>query len=116
MSQQIVIPAGSNPTLSFWLNVSSNETSATTAADRVFVEVVSTTGATRATLATYSNLDKAPSGVYGLRTASVWGALGGTTVSVRFRAVTHAQRQTAFRLDVSPSNRRHRCAPRLTKM
>jgi hypothetical protein len=81
------------------LNVSSDETSTTTAADRMFVEIVSTTGATLATLATYTDLDKAASGVYSLQDGFELGAFAGTTVSVRFRAVTDAQRPTAFRLD-----------------
>ena len=99
LSQQIAIPAGTNPTLSFWLNVTSDEVSATTAADQMFVEVVSASGATLATLTTYSNLDKGPNGVYSLQNGFSLGAFAGTTVGLRFRAVTDAQRQTAFRLD-----------------
>jgi subtilisin family serine protease len=99
LSQQIAIPAGANPSLSFWLNVSSDETATATAADRMFVEIVSTAGATLATLATYSDLDKAASGVYSLQDGFELGAFSGMTVSVRFRAVTDAQRPTAFRLD-----------------
>jgi subtilisin family serine protease len=99
VSQRIALPAGTSPTLSFWLNVSSDETTATTAADRMFVEIVSSTGKTLATLATFSNLDKAPSGTYSLQDGFDLCAFAGTIVSVRFRATTNAQRPTAFRLD-----------------
>jgi hypothetical protein len=52
--QQITIPAGTTPNLSFWLNVVSSETTTTTQFDRFFVEVRSTSGVLLATLATHT--------------------------------------------------------------
>src|SRR5262245_26627390 len=54
--QQITIPSGTSPSLTYWLNITSNETTTTTVFDRLFVEVRSTSGALLATLATLRNL------------------------------------------------------------
>ena len=97
--QQITIPSDTNPTLSFWLNITSNEPSTTLASDTLFVEVLSSTGARLATVATYSNLDKGALGAYVLRSGFPLGVFAGQTIRLRFRAVNDAVNATAFRID-----------------
>lgn len=97
--QQITIPTGSSPNLSFWLNVTSSETTTTTQFDRFFVEVRSTSGTLLATLATFSNLNKGTTGVYVLRGPYNLSAWAGQTVRIQFRATTDFSLITTFRVD-----------------
>jgi subtilisin family serine protease len=96
--QTVAIPASAPANLTFWLNVTSSETTTTTVFDRLHVEVRNTSGALLATLATYSNLDEAALGVYTQRSVSL-AAWKGQTVRVQFRATTDARLATAFRVD-----------------
>ena len=98
--QQVSIPS-SAPTanLTFWLNVSSSETTTTTQYDRLFVEVRNTSGTLLTTLATYSNLNKAAAGTYTQRGAFNLSAYKGQTVRVQFRATTDSSLATTFRVD-----------------
>ena len=98
LSQQIDVPAGSNPSLSFWLNITSDETSSL-AADRLFVEVLNSSGTRLTTLASYSNLDATAPGAYVLRTGFRLGAYAGQPIRLQFRAVADAANITAFRVD-----------------
>ena len=98
LSQQIAIPAGSYPVLTFWLNVTSDEPTSTPT-DKMFVEVLSTSGARLATLATYSNADTSVAGAYSLRQLTGLGAYAGQTVRLQFRAATNATNLSAFRVD-----------------
>jgi subtilisin family serine protease len=105
LSQQLAIPAGTNPQLSFWLNVTSDEAATGAADDRMFVEVLSTSGTRLATLATYSNVDNSAPGVYRLASGFRLGTYAGQTIRLQFRAATDAADITAFRIDdVSVSN------------
>jgi hypothetical protein len=89
LSQTVTIPSGcSGATLSFYLYVDTDETTTTTAYDKLTV----TAGG--ATLGTYSNLDK--SGGYRQKTVSVSGS-GSRTVT--FTGVEGSQLATAFVLD-----------------
>jgi hypothetical protein len=89
LSQTVTIPSGcSGATLSFWLKVDTDETSTTTAYDKL------TVAARGSTLATYSNLN-ASSG-YVQRTLTVTGT-GSTTVT--FTGTEGSQVQTSFVLD-----------------
>jgi hypothetical protein len=97
--QQITIPSGSTAGLTFWLNVSSDETTTTTVFDRLFVEVRNTSGTLLATLATYSNLNKGTAGVYSQKGSFSLGAFAGQTVRIQFRATTDASLLTSFRID-----------------
>ncbi len=97
--QQITIPSGASPSLNFWLNVTSSETTTTTQFDRLFVEVRSTSGALLATLATFSNLNKGTAGVYVLRGPNSLSSFAGQTVRVQFRATTDGSLTTTFRVD-----------------
>jgi subtilisin family serine protease len=96
--QAVTIPSSAAGTLAFWLNVTSSETTNTTAYDRLFVEVRSTTGVLLGTLATYSNLDRGPAGAYTQRSLSLapW---RGQTVRVQLRATTDSLYATSFRVD-----------------
>jgi Subtilase family/Viral BACON domain len=98
--QQITIPSGSSPSLNFWLNVTSTETTTTTQFDRFFVEVRSASGALLATLATFSNLNKvAAPNAYTLRGAFNLSSFAGQTVRIQFRATTDVSLITSFRVD-----------------
>jgi hypothetical protein len=99
LSQQISIPAGTNPSLSFWLNITTPEPSTTVAPDKMFVEVLSSTGTVLATLATYSNLNHTDTGAYVLKSGFALGAYAGKTIRLQFRATTDAVNPTAFRID-----------------
>jgi hypothetical protein len=97
--QTVSIPSGSSPGLSFWLNVTSSETTTTTQFDRLFVEVRSTSGALLATLATFSNLNKGTAGAYVLRGPFGLSGFAGQTVRIQFRATTDFSLVTTFRID-----------------
>ncbi len=96
--QTVTIPSTAAGTLTFWLNVTSSETSTTTAYDKLFVEIRNTSGTLLATLATYSNLNKAAAGVYTLRTLSA-AAYKGQTVRIQFRSTMDRSITTTFRVD-----------------
>jgi len=98
--QQITIPSGTSPSLNFWLNVTSTETTTVTQFDRFFVEVRSTSGALLATLATFSNLNRvAAANAYTLRGAFNLSSFAGQTVRIQFRATTDVSLITSFRVD-----------------
>ena len=96
--QTVTIPTTATGTLDFWLNVTSSETTTSTAYDRLFVEVRNTSGTLLATLATYSNLNKGSAGAYTLRSLNV-AAYRGQTVRVQFRSTTDSSLATTFRVD-----------------
>ncbi|HKG22033.1 MAG TPA: serine protease, partial [Blastocatellia bacterium] len=98
--QQITIPASPAKSLTFWLNVTSSETTTTTQFDRLFIEVRNTSGTLLGTLATFSNLDKAASGsTYTLRGPFSLTAWAGQTVRIQFRGTTDSSLLTTFRID-----------------
>lgn len=98
--QQITIPTGTSPSMSFYLNVTSSETTTTTQFDRLFVEVRNTSGTLLTTLATFSNLNKvAASNAYTLRGAYNLSAFAGQTVRIQFRTTTDSSLVTTFRID-----------------
>jgi Zn-dependent metalloprotease len=96
--QQVTIPSTACGTFTFWLNVTSSETSTTTQYDKLFVEVRNTAGTLLATSATYSNLNKGTAGVYSQKSLSL-AAYKGQTVRVQFRSTTDASLATTFRVD-----------------
>ncbi|WP_338848324.1 M4 family metallopeptidase [Massilia sp. W12] len=98
--QQVTLPAGSNLNFSYYLNVSSAETTTTTQYDKLFVEVRDTSGVLLATLATYSNLNKAATGAYSLKSHSL-GAYAGRTIRLQFRTTTDSSNITTFRVDTA---------------
>ena len=96
--QQVTIPSTATGTLTFWLNVTSSETTTTTQYDRLFVEVRSTGGILLSTPATYSNLNKGTAGVYSQKSLNL-SAYRGQTVRVQFRSTTDSSLATTFRVD-----------------
>ena len=98
MYQTVSIPSGHNAGLTFWLNVTSSETTTSTVYDRLYVEVRSTSGALLGTLGTFSNLNKGSLGSYTQRSFSL-ASWRGQTVRVQFRATTDVTLPTSFRID-----------------
>jgi subtilisin family serine protease len=99
MYQTVSIPASHNAGLTFWLNVTSSETTTSIVYDRLFVEVRSTSGALLGTVGTFSNLNKVPGlGDYAQRSFSLAGWRG-QTVRVQFRVTTDSSLPTSFRID-----------------
>jgi len=95
LSQSVTIPAGKTAaSLSFYLYVTSSETTTTTAYDTLKVQVVS--GTTTSTLATYSNLNKGTG--YVLRSVNLASYIG-KTVTIKFLGVEDASLATNFRID-----------------
>lgn len=97
VAQQVTIPASGTVTLSYWLMITSAET-ARWAADALFVEIRSTTGALLQTVATHSNLTAADFASYAQQTVTLSG-LAGQTVRLQFRTQTSATLATTFHLD-----------------
>lgn len=96
--QQVTIPTAAPANLTFWLNVTSSETTTTIQYDKLFAEVRNTSGTLLATLATYSNLNKGTAGVYSQKSFSL-AAYRGQTVRVQFRSTMDSSITTSFRVD-----------------
>jgi Zn-dependent metalloprotease len=91
LSQSVTLPAGcASYTLSFWLHIDTNETTTSTAFDKLTVKVGSTT------LATYSNLNHATG--YSQKTFNV-SAFAGQTVTLLFTGTEDSSLQTSFVID-----------------
>lgn len=95
--QKVIIPAGVAHELSFFLNVTSAEPSATLMRDKLFVEVRTTGGALLRTYGVYSNLNKGTAGVYSKKSFNLAGFAG--PLLIQFRAAQGADYPTTFRLD-----------------
>jgi thermolysin len=96
--QTVSIPSSATGTLTFWLNVTSSETTTTTQYDKLFVEVRNTSGTLLATAATYSNLNNGTAGAYSQKSLNL-SAYKGQTVRVQFRSTTDSSLATTFRVD-----------------
>jgi subtilisin family serine protease len=95
--QTITIPASANTvTLSFWLKITTAETTTTTQFDRLQVQVRNTSNTVLATLGTFSNLNKSTG--YVLRTFDVT-AFKGQTVRIYFLGTEDSSLQTSFVID-----------------
>ncbi|SCG75514.1 M28 family peptidase [Micromonospora inositola] len=91
LSQSVTLPAGcAGYTLAFWLHIDTAETTASTAYDRLTVQVGTTT------LAMYSNLNAATG--YVQRTFNLAG-YAGQTVTLKFTGVEDSSLQTSFVVD-----------------
>jgi thermolysin len=97
--QTVTIPSTATGTLTFWLNVTSAETTTTTQYDKLFVEVRNTSGTLLATPATYSNLNKASSSTSYTQRSLNLSAYRGQTVRIQFRTTTDSSLITTFRVD-----------------
>jgi len=91
LTQSVTIPAGCNSyTLSFWLRVTTAETTTTGQNDRLTVALGTST------LATYTNLDRSTG--YLQRTFNVSGQAG-KTITLKFTATENRALQTTFAID-----------------
>jgi subtilisin family serine protease len=100
--QQVALPAGCSAyTLSFWLHIDSSETTTTTKYDTLQAQISNSSGTVLATLATYSNLNKAAG--YQQRSFDV-AAYAGQTIQVRFVGVEDSSLQTSFVVDDTALN------------
>ncbi|MEU3454055.1 M4 family metallopeptidase [Micromonospora sp. NPDC006766] len=97
LSQSVSLPAGCTTyNFSFWLHIDSSETTTTTAYDTLKVQVLNSSGTVLATLATYSNLNKAAG--YSQKSFSL-AAYAGQTVTLKFTAAEDVLYQTSFVID-----------------
>jgi len=91
LSQTVTVPAGcSNATFTFWLRVTTAETTTTRAYDVLTVQVGSTT------LATYSNLNK--NSTYTQKSFNL-ASYAGQTVTLKFTGVEDSSLATSFVID-----------------
>lgn len=97
--QTVSIPTTASGTLTFWLNVTSSETTTTTQYDKLFVEVRNTAGTLLATPATYSNLNKVASPTTYSQKSLNLAAYKGQTVRIQFRSTMDSSITTTFRVD-----------------
>jgi Subtilase family/Viral BACON domain len=96
--QRVNLPRDSSPMLTFWLNVTSNET-AMTPNDKLFIEVCDRSGKTLETLAVFSNLNRSAPGGYTTQGGYSLAQFTGRPVMIRFRTTTDAASVTSFRID-----------------
>jgi len=95
--QTVTIPAGAcSATLSFWLWITTSETTTVTPFDTLTVTVRNTAGTVLSTLATFSNLNR--SSTYLQRSFDV-SAFKGQTVRIQFHGVEDSSLQTSFLVD-----------------
>ncbi|MEV0152681.1 M4 family metallopeptidase [Micromonospora sp. NPDC050686] len=102
LSQAVSLPAGcTSYNFSFYLHIDSAETTSTTAYDTLRVQVLNSSGTVLATLATYSNLNKATG--YTLRSFSL-ASYAGQTVTLKFTGTEDVSLQTSFVIDDTAVN------------
>ena len=95
--QQVTVPANANSvTLSFWLKISSAETTTTTVFDRLQVQVRNSSNTVLTTLATFSNLNETTG--YTLRTFDLT-AFRGQTIRIYFLGTEDSSLATSFVID-----------------
>jgi subtilisin family serine protease len=95
--QQITVPSNaSSVTLSFWLKISTAETTTTTAFDTLQVQVRNSSNTVLTTLATYSNLNRTSG--YVLKTFDL-SAFRGQTIRIYFLGTEDSSLQTSFVID-----------------
>ena len=95
--QTVTIPAGAcSATLSFWLKITSAETTTSTMFDKLTVTVRNSAGTVLSTLATFSNLNKGTS--YVQRTFDL-SSFAGQSVRIQFHGTEDSSLQTSFFID-----------------
>jgi hypothetical protein len=96
----VSIPASaSSAILTFWLNVSSSETTTSTAYDLLDVNLRrASNDSLLEKLATYSNLQKGTAGSYSKRTLDISDYIG-QTITLQFYVDTDSDKETLFRFD-----------------
>jgi pseudomonalisin len=97
VSQGAAIPAGkTSASLAFYLHIDTRETTRATAYDKLTVQVLNSSGAVLATLATYSNLNAATG--YAQKSLDLTPYIG-QAVTIRFTASEDTSLATSFVLD-----------------
>jgi serine protease len=97
VSQKVSIPAGkSSATLQFYLHIDTDETTTTTAYDKLKVQLLNSSGTVIATLANFSNLNAAAG--YQVHSYNLSSYIG-QTVTVKFTGTEDVSLQTSFVLD-----------------
>jgi hypothetical protein len=97
LAQAVTPPAGCSAyTFSFWLHIDTAETTTTTAYDTLKVQVLNSSGTVLATLATYSNLNKATG--YSQKSFSL-STYAGQAITLKFTGAEDASLQTSFVID-----------------
>ena len=95
--QQIAVPStATTVTLSFWIKITTAETTTTTAFDTLRVQIRNSSNTVLSTLATYSNLNKTTG--YVQKTFDVT-AFKGQTIRIYFLGVEDSSLQTSFVID-----------------
>jgi hypothetical protein len=96
--QDIAVPAGAtSATLTFWLRITSNDTSGT-AHDTLAIEVRNTSNTVLQNLATFSNTDAPSTGTWTQKTFTLSG-YANQTIRITLHGKTDASIETVFRLD-----------------
>ncbi|MGW4295245.1 M4 family peptidase, partial [Micromonospora chersina] len=80
----------------FWLHIDSAETTSSVQYDKLTVQVLNASGTVLATLATYSNLNKATG--YSQKSFSL-ASYAGQTVTLKFTGTEDSSLQTSFVID-----------------
>jgi subtilisin family serine protease len=93
LSQAVAIPSAASATLTYWLRITSSETTTTVKYDNLAVQVIS--GGVTTTVATYSNLNKS---AYAQRTVNL-SAYVGKTVTIKFLGTEDSSLATSFYVD-----------------
>jgi hypothetical protein len=97
LAQTVTLPSGcASYSLSFWLHIDTAETTTSTKYDTLSVQILNSSGAVLATLASYSNLDHNTG--YLQRTFTV-AAYAGQTVTIKFTGTEDYTQQTSFVID-----------------
>lgn len=97
LAQSVAIPANaSSASLTFWLRVGTAETTTTKAYDTLQVQVLNSSGALLATLAGYSNLNRADG--YSLQSFDL-NRYRGSTIQIRFVGAEDYSLATSFVID-----------------
>jgi len=95
--QDITIPSTAcSASLSFWVKITTSETTTTSAFDKLAIQIRDSAGAVKATLATYSNLNK--STAYAQKTFDL-AAYKGQTIRVYFNGAEDSTLATSFFID-----------------
>ena len=95
--QQIAVPSTANTvTLTFWLKITTAETTTTTAFDTLRVQIRNSSNTVLSTLATYSNLNKTTG--YVQKTFDLT-SFKGQTIRIYFLGVEDSSLQTSFVID-----------------
>lgn len=95
LSQPVAVPLScASEVFSFWLHINTEETTTTTAFDKLQVQVVAATGTT--TLATFSNLNHATGYQQHSYNLAPW---AGKSVTLKFVGTEDASQQTSFVID-----------------